>query len=375
MKTRNWLFTIGFLLPVLLLAGVLTIAPPNHVAASLQPQATVEPSPRYGHTMVTISGTVYLFGGTNITPTQGTLSGPLHPAGDLLNDLWCYKNQEWKKIEPTGTGPSPRHSHAAAVLDGLMYVYGGTDGTNVFNEMWEYDPVADQWTQKPWTGPYNAPQVYENTLASGGDSSNYLYLYGGRDQNGNLRTASYRYNVKTGEASSVWVPNNPGVRAGASTVEYEGKVYLFGGIGGEPPTYQNDVWVFDPQSGQWTKLEPQRDPDHGFPPPRAYAIINKLAKIAGVIAVSHGNDSKQEFDDYWHLDLTRNQWTNIQFLKMTRTRSAAGALGSGASGQMPTAQASSDAVLIFGGLHNGVPIAETLIFQPFWRLYLPLVTR
>ena len=44
-------------------------------AGSLPPpplQAQTEPSPRYGHTMVTISNTVYLFGGTDgITSTVG----------------------------------------------------------------------------------------------------------------------------------------------------------------------------------------------------------------------------------------------------------------------------------------------------------------
>jgi len=85
MKARNWLLTTCFSLSVLLLVGGLTIAPPERVAAALQPQVTVKPSPRYGYTMATISDTAYLFGGTNITPTQGILSGPLRPAGNLYN--------------------------------------------------------------------------------------------------------------------------------------------------------------------------------------------------------------------------------------------------------------------------------------------------
>jgi len=114
MKARNWLLTTCFSLSVLLLVGGLTIAPPERVAAALQPQVTVKPSPRYGYTMVTISDTAYLFGGTNITPTQGILSGPLRPAGNLYDDIWAYRESPgWEEIEPSGTGPSPRHSHAA----------------------------------------------------------------------------------------------------------------------------------------------------------------------------------------------------------------------------------------------------------------------
>jgi len=375
MKTRNWLLTICFSLPVLLLVGVLTVAPPERVAAALQPQATVEPSPRYGHTMVTISDTVYLFGGTDITPTQGILSGPLHPAGDLYNDLWAYcKSTGWKKIEPNGLLPAPRHSHGAAWIGNWIWIFGGIDdGNNVRNDIWAYDPVTNEWTQKSWTGPYNAPSVYENTLTSIGND--YLYLYGGRDQNGNLRTASYRYNVNTGEASSMWVPNGPGGRAGHSAIGRFNEIYLFGGYSGEPPTYQNDIWVFDTQSSLWTKLEPRGDPVYGFPVPRAHAT---MVPYGDQILLLHGDNGGQPFNDAWIFYPQENRWeyaTRQVGNILSRTRSAGAPLGSGTSEQMRTAQASSQAILIFGGLHNGVPIAETLIFQPLWRLYLPLVTR
>ena len=66
-------------------------------------QAQTEPSPRYGHTMVTISDTVYLFGGEGVTTsTVGYL--PLAPSIGLndvviLNDLWAYDSgsSEWQK--------------------------------------------------------------------------------------------------------------------------------------------------------------------------------------------------------------------------------------------------------------------------------------
>lgn len=372
MKKRNWFLAICFSLPVLLLVGVLISAPPDRVAAALQPQVTVEPAPRYGHTMVTISDTVYLFGGTNITPTQGTLSVPLRPAGDLLHDLWCYKNQEWTKPEPSGTAPSPRYSHAATALAGLMYVYGGTNGTNVFNDMWEYDPIANTWTEKPWTGPYNAPQVYENTLTAGDDG--YLYLYGGRRPGGYISTASYRYNPNTGEASSFSYA--PDARAGAIAVNLKGKIYLFGGIGGEPPTYQNDIWVLDTQVVYpvWTKLEPRGDPYYGFPPPRANAT---MTAYGDVIVLFNGNNDEKEFDDMWIFYPSEGRWQYAPYQDplLPRTRSAAGTLGSGTSRYVRTAQASSQAILIFGGLRDGAPIAETLVFQLLWHLHLPLITR
>ncbi len=376
MKIRNWLITISLSLSMLFLLGALAIIPPAPVAAGLQPQATVEPSPRYGHTLTTISDTVYLFGGTDIPPIQGIRSDRLHPAGDLLNDLWGYtdKDQDWKKIEPNGLVPPPCHSHGATEIGNWIWIFGGIDNSSaVRNDIWAYDPVTNQWTQKSWTGPYNAPRVYENTLTSIGNE--YLYLYGGRDQNGNLRTASYRYNVNTGEASSLWAPNGPGARAGHSAIGRFDRIYLFGGYSGEPPTYQNDLWVLDTESGIWIKLEPRGDPMYGFPVPRAHAT---MIPYGDQILLLHGDNGGQPFNDAWIFHPQENRWeyaTRRVGDILSRTRSAGAPLDSDTNEQLRTVQTSSQAILIFGGLHDGAPIAETLILQPFERLYLPLVTR
>lgn len=375
MKTGNWLITISLSLSMLFLLGTLAIIPPAPVTAGPQPQATVEPSPRYGHSLVTISDTVYLFGGTDIPPTQGIRSDRLHPAGNLYNDLWAYNDSTgWKQIEPNGLVPPPRHSHGATGIGNWIWIFGGIDnGNTVRNDIWACDPVTNQWTQKSWTGPYNAPHVYENTLTSIGNE--YLYLYGGRDQNGNLRTASYRYNVNTGEASSLWAPNGPGARAGHSAIGRFDRIYLFGGYSGEPPTYQNDLWVLDTESGIWIKLEPSGDPVYGFPVPRAHAT---MIPYGDQILLLYGDNGGQPFNDAWIFHPQENRWeyaTRRVGDILSRTRSAGAPLDSETSEQARAAQTSNQAILIFGGLHDGTPIAETSILQPIDRLYLPLVTR
>ena len=43
------------------------------------------------------------------------------------NDTWLFdiSTRKWTELQCTGCIPAPRHSHAAAVVDDVMYVFGG----------------------------------------------------------------------------------------------------------------------------------------------------------------------------------------------------------------------------------------------------------
>ncbi len=48
-----------------------------------------------------------------------------------FNDTWSFNisTRKWTELLCTGSIPSPRASHAAVLIDNVMYVYGGrTDG-------------------------------------------------------------------------------------------------------------------------------------------------------------------------------------------------------------------------------------------------------
>ena len=44
-----------------------------------------------------------------------------------LNDTWSFNisTRKWTELQCTGFIPSPRENHAAALIDDVMYVYGG----------------------------------------------------------------------------------------------------------------------------------------------------------------------------------------------------------------------------------------------------------
>lgn len=43
------------------------------------------------------------------------------------SDTWVFDtaNNNWSELQCTGSIPSPRNGHAAALIDGIMYVIGG----------------------------------------------------------------------------------------------------------------------------------------------------------------------------------------------------------------------------------------------------------
>lgn len=69
--------------------------------------------------------------------------------------------------------PSQRSVATFAQLDGTVYLFGGGNNTEGFNEIWAYDIAANRYTKKATVLP-NANHVY-NAFVYGGEI--YLYIY------------------------------------------------------------------------------------------------------------------------------------------------------------------------------------------------------
>lgn len=127
--------------------------------------------------------------------------------------------------------PSPLNDPGARLssvswtdASGNLWLFGG-DGystiasTGLLNDLWKYDPVIDTWT---WMG-------VDNTRNLNG-------VYGTR--------------------GSPATTNKPGSRSQAiSWTDAAGRLWLFGGYGypaSGPAGFLNDLWRYDPSTGQWT---------------------------------------------------------------------------------------------------------------------------
>ena len=91
---------------------------------------------RSSHTATSVGGKIYVLGGVMF---QGGQEEEEFITMDRV-DVYDPVADSWQQMAAM---PTARHSHSAAVLDGKIYVSGGS---NCPNSLEAYDPVADTWT-------------------------------------------------------------------------------------------------------------------------------------------------------------------------------------------------------------------------------------
>ena len=58
----------------------------------------------------------------------------------------CPSTHEWRAVDTTGRGPEPRANHCAASLGHSLFVCGGWNGAERFNDVWALDTRTHGWT-------------------------------------------------------------------------------------------------------------------------------------------------------------------------------------------------------------------------------------
>ena len=215
-------------------------------------------------TWIDSAGHLWLFGGLVADAVSGNLS--------FFTDLWSFDpgSGQWTWVSgsqstnqqgvPSASSAPPSRAFAASWIDshGALWLFGGgyTDsaGNNphALNDLWMYTPSNGQWA----------------------------YVTGSVDANSTVGTPG------------IAAANNiPGAR-GASVVwtDHVGHVWLFGGKGygtttGSLASLLNDLWTFDPSSGQWTYVSGPQDPNTD---PGVYFLPGMGTSQPGARAASAG---------------------------------------------------------------------------------------
>ena len=253
------------------------------------------------------SGNLWLFGGTGCAASGGM---------NYLNDLWRYEpaTNQWtwmsgsdlllqsgvygeKGIPAAANVPGARSDSISWTDDsGSLWLFGGKSSiafsTVYLNDLWRYEPAANQWTWMSGaattnqTGVYGTQGVPDAANVPGArygsiswtDNSGNLWLFGGVGYDSTARSANlndlWRYNpvtniwtwisgsslrVQVGTYGTKGVPaaaNVPGARnRSISWTDNSGNLWLFGGRGYDSTGYVeelNDLWRYNPGTKMWT---------------------------------------------------------------------------------------------------------------------------
>ncbi|MCA8978130.1 MAG: hypothetical protein KDC98_25610 [Planctomycetes bacterium] len=191
---------------------------------------------------------VYLFGGCSGNNTSV-----------VLNDLYEFDGISATPLLPAGTLPPARGRHACAwnSATNKLVIYGGNDRgatNNLLGDIWEYDPVANAWTDvTPTTGP--APTARQHASMAWDPITTGMLVFGGQD------SLTPTYSSETWLfLGNTWVqmsPTNvPSARSQASlcTRTDFNDIFLCGGIDGNSATDPRklDAWAWT--GADWTLL-------------------------------------------------------------------------------------------------------------------------
>ncbi|PKX98170.1 putative cell polarity protein (Tea1) [Aspergillus novofumigatus IBT 16806] len=139
------------------------------------------PAGRYGHTINILGSKLYVFGG--------------QVEGYFFNDLVAFDlNQlqnpanKWEFLIRNSHegGPSPgqippaRTNHTMVSFNDKLYLFGGTNGLQWFNDVWSYDPRANQWSQLDCVGFIPTPREGHAAALV----NDVMYIFGGRTDEG-----------------------------------------------------------------------------------------------------------------------------------------------------------------------------------------------
>lgn len=180
-----------------------------------------------------IAGKGYLYGGIDLNSIP-------------LNDLWEYDPLTDSWTELAELPAAPRWQAASFVLNEELYYGTGRDWTIIYNDFWKYNPTNDAWEQ---LSSLPKTPCYETVSFALYDKG---YLGVGRDCTGVFLTDFWRYNPRTDE----WVQTEDF----PADARYYAKAESYGGYGivgsgqNQFSEMLNDFYAYDPIKENWTQL-------------------------------------------------------------------------------------------------------------------------
>jgi len=196
-------------------------------------------------------------------PVAGYMGGVVN--GKLLiigGSYWENKTKQWTDLvqvfDPRSNtwrkGPSlpgQRSDAAFAAIGNDIYVFGGSNGTEV-----RKDAILlhrGKWRRLP-AGDLPDLRLYAVAIASGES----IYVLGGLSKAGDYESVAstfWRWNPMQKGWDTLPPLPGPG-RIGHAMAEINGRIYVFGGATTGPKDVRNlnDAYCFDPANSKWTRL-------------------------------------------------------------------------------------------------------------------------
>ena len=225
------------------------------------------PTSRGNGAVALVNGIVYAFGGTN----SALVGEPLATSVEAYDPA----ADRWTTATPM---PTPRSYLAGAALDGVVYAVGGLAAGGIVATVEAYDPATRTWSART---PMPTPRLGAKAVAAGGK----LYVIGGYSNATGATGAVEVYDP----IANAWTTRTPKPlpRIGFAAQVVGGVIYVLGGADPNGDIHA-DVHAYQPAADTWTIRA-------SMPFPRAFlgatAVGGTLYAINGIFAGSGSGDA------------------------------------------------------------------------------------
>src|SRR5262245_59456560 len=273
---------------------------------------TSAPDARDAHTAVWTGSEMIVWGGFDGSNLFNT-GGRYDPS----TDSWTATS--------TTNAPTGRIAHTAVWTGTFMIVWGGTDANGIFtfNTGGRYDPATDSWTV---TSTTNVPdgRWLHTAIWTGSE----MIVWGGTGDSGELNTGG-RYDPNTDSWAATTTAGAPPARDQHTAVWTGSEMIVWGGTPGSPQTDLNTGGRYNPSTNSWTATSVTNAPSARY--------IHTAVWTGGQMIVWGGLNDTSVFNTGGKYDPSANSWTAT-----STTGAPAGRLGH-------TAVWSGSEMIVWGG--------------------------
>ena len=173
------------------------------------------------------------------------IGGQVYAAGGMVGetgrplDLLARYDPVADSWETLQRMPEAVRAGAAAALDGVLYVIGGSTVEGTSSAVYAYDPATDGWSER---ASLPEPRFNHSAVALDGK----IYVLGGFNE-GEERQEVYVYDPATDTWSDG--PSLPFPNHAFDAVAFHDEIWMIGGRRGEDVL--SDVWILNRETGEW----------------------------------------------------------------------------------------------------------------------------
>jgi hypothetical protein len=189
----------------------------GHTWANVSPGGS--PSARDGQAMAydAIHNRTVLFGGSDVNNAAN-------------GETWLWNGSSWSNVTSGAGGPSPRFGHAMAydAVRRVVVLFGGTNGSTNFNDVWEWNGDTLHWQQIFPSGSLPAGRAYA-ALSWFDPTTPGVAMFGGVGAGSTLLNDTWIWNGTTWKAATGGTPPSPRQHPAMVYASAAKRLVLYGG--------------------------------------------------------------------------------------------------------------------------------------------------